>query len=192
MRILGIDPGLNATGYGVIATSQDRIEVVAAGAITPSARQPLAQRLLHLYDALTDIIRATTPELTVLESSFTHHRFVTTSAMMAHARSVALVTSAQQRLAVVEYLPTRIKKALTGYGAASKEQVARAVGMWIGARNRSWSSDTTDALALAIAHAHIGQTEPLMRSYRPAARGRRPELPPSLAAAIVEQSDVQV
>ena len=191
MRILGIDPGLNATGYGVIATTQRRIEVIAAGAITPSARQPLAQRLLCLYDALTEIIRTTTPELTVLESSFTHHRFVTTSAMMAHARSVALLTSAQQRIAVVEYLPTRIKKALTGYGAASKEQVARAVGMWIGVRDRSWSSDTTDALALAIGHAHIGQAEPLMRGYRPAARGRRPALPPALQAAIVEQTHVQ-
>ena len=155
MVIMGIDPGLNATGYGVIATQPDRLQVVAAGVIRPSARQPLAKRVQHLYEALAHVIDAHQPTLAVLESLYTHHQYLTTAALMAHARGVACLASAQRGVEVVEYLPTRVKKALTGYGSASKEQVSRAVGMWLGVDAGEWSSDTTDALALAIAHAHI-------------------------------------
>lgn len=162
MRILGIDPGLHATGYGVITAQSGRVEVVAAGAIRPSSLQPLGQRLLDLYQGLTAVIQTHHPAIAVLEGVFTHYQHLTTAAMMAHARGVACLVSAQHELELVDYLPTRVKKALTGNGHASKEQVARVVGVWLGGRDPSWSSDATDALALAIAHAHISQS-PLSR-----------------------------
>ena len=152
---MGIDPGLNATGYGVIAVSSDRMQIVSAGAVHPPQRLPIGRRLRCLYDGLEQAITTHQPELVILESLYTHHQYLTTAALMAHARGMACLLSAQHGLELVEYLPTRIKKALTGYGSASKEQVARAVGMWLGVDSTAWSSDATDALALAIAHAHI-------------------------------------
>ena len=157
MRILGIDPGLNATGYGVIVAESGRVQLIAAGALKPSARQPLGARLSYLYAELDQLIRAHQPTIAVLEGLYTHHEFLTTAALMGHARGVACLVSAQRGLEVIEYLPTRVKKSLTGNGYASKEQVARVVGMWLGRRDPSWSSDATDGLALAIAHAHISQ-----------------------------------
>ena len=169
MSILGVDPGLNATGYGVIEAQGTRLVVVEAGTIRPSARQSLAQRLLSLYNALAQVIDTHRPSLTVLESLYTHHEYLTTSTLMAHARGVACLLSAQRGLTVVEYLPTRVKKALTGYGTASKEQVARMVGQWLGRSDASWSSDATDALALAIAHVHVSQhgiAQPSRKGHR--------------------------
>jgi len=153
MRILGIDPGLNATGYGVIAVDGSRLQLVAAGTIRPPARGALSRRLLVLYDALAKTIDAHQPTIAVLEAIYTHHQYLTTAAMMAHARGVACLVSAQRGLEVIDYLPTRVKKALTGHGAASKQQVSRMVGQRLGTHETSWSADATDALALAITHA---------------------------------------
>jgi len=153
--ILGVDPGLNATGYGVITAAPDRLQVLAAGAIRPPARQPLAERLHDLHVALTKVVRAQHPQLLVLEALFTHQAYLTTAALMAHARGVVCLVGAEQALQVIEYLPKRVKKAVTGNGAASKDQVSRAVGMWLDVDASGWASDVTDALALAIAHAHM-------------------------------------
>ena len=187
MRILGIDPGLNATGYGVIETAAAGSAVIAAGVIRPNPKQPLAQRILALYDALAQVVEASHPDLTVLEACFTHHAYLSTAAMMAHARSVALLLSAQRSLTVAEYPPARVKKALTGNGAASKAQVARAVGLWLGLSSLPWSADTTDALALAVTHAHMGRVhqDGVVRPAR--GTGRRPAMPPALAQAIAAQ-----
>ncbi|MBI4354753.1 MAG: crossover junction endodeoxyribonuclease RuvC [Candidatus Omnitrophica bacterium] len=157
MVILGIDPGLNATGYGLISTDAGRLQVVDAGVIHPSPRQPLGARLQQLYDVLAKVMASHQPSIGVLEGLYTHHTYLTTATLMAHARGVVCLAMASHHLEQVDYLPTRVKKALTGNGAASKEQVARMVSTWLGVTNRSWSSDTTDALALAIAHAHITQ-----------------------------------
>lgn len=155
MIILGVDPGLNATGYGLIAASPDRLQIVAAGVITPPAKQPISRRLRQLHEALDRIIALRRPGLMVIEALFTHHQYLTTAALMAHARGVACLAAAQHQLPLVEYLPTRVKKAVTGYGVASKQQISKAVGMWLGVDASEWAADVTDALALAITHAHI-------------------------------------
>jgi len=163
MRIMGIDPGLNATGYGVIIAEPGGVQLVGAGVIRPPIRQPFAKRLLTLYDALADVIETYHPRLTVLESLYTHHQYVTTATLMAHARGIVSLISAQHNLSLVEYSPTRVRKALTGNGSASKEQVARVVYTWLGVQESSWSSDATDALALAIAHAQISKAPVIER-----------------------------
>ena len=155
MVILGIDPGLNATGYGVISVQAGQLQVVDAGAIRPSPRQPLGARLSRLYEALGKIMTAHQPSVAVLEALYTHHEYLTTASLMAHARGAVCLALAHHQVPQVDYLPTRMKKALTEKGSASKEQVARMVGTWLGREVSGWSADTTDALALAIVHAHI-------------------------------------
>ena len=155
MVILGIDPGLNVTGYGVINASDRRLQFVTAGDIRPPRTKPLPERLDVLHRALSRLVSRQHPETIVLEMVFSHHSYVNTAARMAHARGVACLVAQQHHVPLVEYPTARVKKALTGRGGAEKEQVARMVAQWIGVSDPSWSYDATDALALAIAHAHM-------------------------------------
>lgn len=154
MVIIGIDPGLNATGYGIIQ-AHPKLQIVTAGDLRPPRRVPLAERLAFLHGRLTEMIEQYHPQRMVLESIFTHQRYVATAAMMAHARGVACLAAQQHGLSVAEYPPAQVKKSLTGNGMASKDQVARMVAEWLGYSDSSWSADATDALALAIVHAQI-------------------------------------
>jgi crossover junction endodeoxyribonuclease RuvC len=155
MVILGIDPGLNATGYGIMEAGPTQLRVISAGDIRPPRKWPLAQRLEFIHAALSRLISRYHPETVVLEKLFTHHHHVTTAALMAHARGVACLAVQEHGLPLAEYPPTQVKKSLTGNGSASKEQVARMVGQWLHYADASWSVDATDALALAIVHAHV-------------------------------------
>ena len=155
MIILGVDPGLNATGYGIIEMDGKHPRVLSAGAICPPRRQALARRLEFLHHELTTLIARYRPVIMVLEMLFTHHTYVNTAALMAHARGVACLAAQEHGLALAEYPPARIKKALTGNGNASKAQVARMVGQWLKADDPSLSADATDALALALAHTQM-------------------------------------
>jgi crossover junction endodeoxyribonuclease RuvC len=154
MIVLGVDPGLNTTGYGIMRVESDALRMVAAGEIR-LPREALSVRLTHLHDAIEKLISRFRPTTMVLEAVFTHRTYVSTAALMAHARGVACLVGQQHGLTIVEYSPARVKKALTGNGNASKTQVARMVGQWLGRDDPSLSADATDALALAIAHAHM-------------------------------------
>ena len=165
MVIVGIDPGLNATGYGSIRTEGRRVHFIAAGDIRPPRSRPLAERLQHLHLALAELLSAQRPDVVVLEMVYTHQSYVNTAALMAHARGIACLVTQQHRVPLMEYSPARVKKALTGRGAASKDQVAQMVTQWLGIRDPAWSYDATDALALAIAHTHM-MGQPQMRSDR--------------------------
>lgn len=183
MVILGIDPGLNVTGYGAIAAADRQLELIDAGDIRPPRGKPLPQRLEFLHAALSELIKRRHPQAIVLEMVFSHERYVGTAAMMAHARGIACLAAEQHHVPLVEYPPARVKKALTGRGAATKDQVARMVAQWIGSRESSWSFDATDALALAIAHAHMESQHQRADSLRPARRHRR-GLPAALSQRI--------
>ena len=155
MVILGIDPGLQATGYGVLTCSASALRVITAGDIRPPRAELLARRLAFIHEALSRIMARYHPQTVVLEKLFTHHHHVTTAALMAHARGVACLAAQEHGAILAEYPPTQVKKALVGHGRASKEQVARMVGQWLRHADASWSADATDALALAIVHAQI-------------------------------------
>lgn len=185
MRILGIDPGLHATGFGVIDASGNSLRLIDAGAIRPSPRKRLPNRLGQLYDGLKQVIISHHPQMMAVESVYTHHEFVTTAALMAHARGVVCLLCDQHGMELAEYLPNRIKKALTGHGTASKEQVSRAVGMWLSLDTSSWASDVTDALALAIAHAHVAVSPVSGTALKVSdTAGVRRRLPAALAKAL--------
>lgn len=155
MIILGIDPGLNATGYGILETLRDHLRFIAAGDIRPPKKEPLPRRLGAIHDELLRLMGRYRPDTIVLEKIFTHYRHVTTATLMAHARGVACLVAQEHGLPLAEYPPTQIKKSLTGSGHASKTQVARMVGHWLQQADGAWSADATDALALAIVHAHV-------------------------------------
>ena len=154
MVVLGVDPGLNATGVGVILADGERWSVVHAGELRPP-KGTLPERLEFIHSGLTKLIRQAKPATMVLESVFTHERYLNTAAKMAHARGVACLCAQEQGLALAEYPPARIKKAVTGNGNASKDQVARMMTQWLGRLDAGLSSDATDALALAVAHVHM-------------------------------------
>ena len=159
MVILGIDPGLTATGYGLIEVGAGRMRFIAAGEIRPARTDLLAERLECIHTRLSELFQRYQPEMAVLEKLFTHHGHVTTAALMAHARGMACLAAQAHGVPLAEYLPTQVKKSLTGNGHASKEQIARMVGQWLGTQDPAWSADATDALALAIVHAHIGRQQ---------------------------------
>ena len=151
---MGVDPGLNATGYGLLEIGSGRLRLVAAGDIRPPRHEPLEERLGIIRDALSDLIVRHHPDTVVLEKLFTHHAHVTTAALMGHARGAACLAARDHGLPLAEYPPTQVKKSLTGRGHATKDQVARMVGQRLGVPGADWSADASDALALAIVHAH--------------------------------------
>ena len=157
MVILGVDPGLNATGFGVLDVLPSGLRVLAAGAIRPPRARPLADRLEVIYAGLSELLMRHRPATVVLEQVFTHSRFVAAATLIGHARGVACLAARTHRVPLAEYAPARAKKALTGAGQATKEQVARMVAHWLGSRDPSWSLDATDALALAIVHARLSR-----------------------------------
>ena len=155
MVVLGIDPGLNVTGYGIMSVNDAQLHMMAAGDIRVPRGKPLTHRLAFLHDELSQLIARYRPTIMVLETVFTHQRYMATAALIAHARGVACLAAHEHGLAFAEYSPARVKKALSGNGRASKAQVARMVGQWLGRDDASLSADATDALALAIAHVHM-------------------------------------
>ena len=157
MVIFGVDPGLHATGYGIIQTAGTVPQLIAAGDIRPPRQRTLGERLEIIHVELSQLLHRFPPDIVVLEKLFTHHAHVTTATLMAHARGVACLVAQEQGVPLAEYLPRQVKQSITGSGAASKAQVARMVGQWLPDADPHWSSDATDALALALVHAHIGR-----------------------------------
>lgn len=155
MIILGIDPALTITGYGVIKLCGKEPVLLEAGIVTTSPRQAITARLDRIYQAIFKLISDTKPDVAVLEKLYAHHRHPTTAYILGQARGVICLACARSNLAVVEYAATRIKKAIVGQGLASKYQVQRMVAGTFGLTKLPKYTDVTDALALAIAHGSI-------------------------------------
>ena len=153
MVIMGVDPGLHATGYGFLEAGA-RLRFLAAGEIRPPRALPIEQRLGLIRDGLAALMSRHHPDAVVLEKLFTHHAHVTTAALMGHARGAACLAVRDCGVPLAEYPPTQVKKSVTGRGHASKDQVGRMVSTWLGVPDPGWSHDAADALALAIMHAH--------------------------------------
>ncbi|MDQ6767749.1 MAG: crossover junction endodeoxyribonuclease RuvC [Candidatus Eremiobacteraeota bacterium] len=171
MRILGLDPSLNATGYGVVECHGSAMHLIEGGVIVPARSTDLSLRLAELQRGLADVILSLRPEVMVIEEVFSQTAYPRTAIMMAHARGALVCTAALKGMPVFNYSATAVKRALVGNGLASKDQVAAMVVQVLRLRRRPSPADVTDALALAIAHAR--------RSLRPsngaveAARSRR-------------------
>ncbi|PIV39568.1 MAG: crossover junction endodeoxyribonuclease RuvC [Candidatus Omnitrophica bacterium CG02_land_8_20_14_3_00__42_8] len=155
MRILGIDPGLGITGYGLIEADGNNVRLIEAGVIRSNAKDKMEKRLAGIYKKVTDLIKDTMPEAVVLEELYSHYKHPKTSILMAHGRGAICLAVEHRNVALVNYPTTKIKKAITGRGRASKEQMQRTVASLLGLKNPPEPFDITDALALAITHANI-------------------------------------
>jgi len=152
---LGVDPALTITGYGVIEDNNNGLSLVEAGIITTSAKQVLPDRLERIYLAVSSLIKDTRPQVMVVEKLYAHYRHPTTAYILGQARGVICLTCAREKLPLVEYAATRIKKAIVGRGLASKYQVQRMVVGVLNLNKLPKYTDVTDALALAIAYSYI-------------------------------------
>lgn len=159
MRILGIDPALSVTGYGVIDVKRGRISLVEAGVIRTLQQAPLTERLNKIYLAVVKLILDTKPDAAVLEKLYAHYRHPTTAYLLGQARGVIILACAKNNLPVEEYAATRIKKAIVGEGLASKFQVQKIVIGLLNLKSAPKFMDVTDALALAIAHSYINKVK---------------------------------
>ena len=155
MRILGIDPGLAITGYGLIDSCGNNVKLMEAGIIRSSAKDKMEKRLAGIYKKVMNLIKDTMPEAVVLEELYSHYKHPKTSILMAHGRGAICLAVEHSNVALVNYPTTKIKKATTGRGRASKEQVQRTVASLLGLKKPPEPVDVTDALALAITHANI-------------------------------------
>jgi crossover junction endodeoxyribonuclease RuvC len=157
MRIIGIDPALHTTGFGIIDWDGEHFALVAAGTITTDPRQPHLKRLERIYSCTTKLLEEYTPDAMVLEKLYAHHHHPATAYVLGQARGVICLACAGSGLPLVEYAATRVKKALTGKGLASKLQVQKMVASMLGLASLPAKYDVTDALALAIAFCHLGR-----------------------------------
>ena len=172
MRIFGIDPGSVRTGYGCIETSGTRCALVCSGAIVPPARSAFPQRLQILHHELTVRLSDAHPDCVAIESLF-HGLNARSAFALAHARGVLLLAATQQGLPVVEYAPAEVKRAVVGFGRAEKLQVQQMVTMLLGLEAPPRLLDVSDALAVALCHAHTASAMVPQADATPFARGRR-------------------
>jgi crossover junction endodeoxyribonuclease RuvC len=158
MRVLGVDPGLEATGYGVIErTDTGDVRLLEAGVIRTETRIPLAERLVTISREIRQVIADLRPAVLVLEELYSAYKHPRTAIVMGHARGVICLAAAEAGLPVVGYAPARIKQAVVGSGRASKDQVGRMVTLKLGLTQVPEPDDVTDALAVALTHCEMGR-----------------------------------
>jgi crossover junction endodeoxyribonuclease RuvC len=152
MRILGVDPGLQITGYAVIESGPRICEAGVINSKEGQTRAELAPRLLALYNGIVEVIEQFQPGVAVVEQLYAHYQHPRTAILMAHARGVIFLAAARQNIPVISYNATRIKKTITGSGRAGKEQVQRTIQRELGLDKPPEPPDVADALAAALCH----------------------------------------
>ncbi len=152
MRLLGLDPGLRCTGWGVIEAEGNRLVHVANGAISSDAKRTLAERLVQLHEGVLQVIETWSPVAAAVEEVFVNKNPASTL-KLGQARGVVMLAPASRGLPVAEYAARRVKQSVVGTGAAAKGQVEAMVAMLLAGCEIN-GSDAADALAVAICHAH--------------------------------------
>ena len=155
MRILGIDPGLITTGYGVVEMKAGGVKILEAGTIEPNTKDLFEQRLLKIHLHITTILQAYHPDVVVLEKLYSHYKHPATSAVLGHVRGVICLSVGQQKITLVEQSVKRIRKALIGNGNATKTQMQGFVKRLLNIKSEGFKLDASDALSLALGQAHM-------------------------------------
>jgi crossover junction endodeoxyribonuclease RuvC len=175
VRIFGIDPGSERTGYGCVETDGSRHRIVVCGAISSPASTAFSDRLLAIHTGLSALLADCRPQAVAIESLFFATN-VRSALKLGHARGVAMLAAAEAGVPVVEYTPAEIKRAVVGYGRAEKPQVQQMVKLLLGLPAVPSPHDAADALAIAICHAHshrLGRLGSMARSRSKAAASWR-------------------
>ena len=152
IRIIGIDPGLRSTGWGVIDSTGSKLQFVAAGTVRSNGKAMLSERLLQIHDGLVSVIHSHLPLEAAVEHTFVN-KDASATLKLGQARGIAMLVPAQAGLQVAEYAPNAVKKAVIGVGHGDKGQIKLMVGMLL-SKTQYDSDDAADALAIAICHAH--------------------------------------
>ena len=152
IRILGIDPGLQRTGWGVIECAGTKLTHLAHGIVTSTPKAALADRLREIHQGLTSVILAHAPATIAIEETFVNVNGQATL-KLGQARGVAMLAAAEAEVPIAEYSPNKVKKSVVGAGHAGKEQVGLMIGVLLPGANVE-QADAADALAIAITHAH--------------------------------------
>jgi len=155
MRILGIDPGLITTGYGVVEIKSGSAKILEVGTIEPNVKDPFEKRLLKIHLHITTIIQAHHPDMVVLEKLYAHYKHPATATVLGHVRGVICLSVAQQKVELVEQSVKRIRKALIGNGNATKIQIQEFVKRLLNIKSAGFKLDASDALSLALGQAHM-------------------------------------
>ena len=154
MVILGIDPGINITGYGVLECAEKvQPRLLEAGVIRTRASERREKRILSIYEGLCEVVDEFQPAVVAVEELYSHYKHPRTAIVMGHARGMIYLVAAQHEILLVTYAATRIKNAVTGYGHASKKQVQEMIRQSLGLGEGRCPADATDALAAALCHA---------------------------------------
>ena len=166
MRILGLDPGLRHTGWGIVVSRDNRLSHVASGTISTDAKATTAARLTQLYHAIDDLIATHRPDAAAVEEVFVNKNPASTL-KLGQARGVVIMVPALRAIPVAEYAANLVKKSVVGSGHATKEQIAMMVATLLPGSTPD-GPDAADALAVAICHAHHARTRNLwVASSRP-------------------------
>ncbi|HNQ51231.1 MAG: crossover junction endodeoxyribonuclease RuvC [Candidatus Omnitrophica bacterium] len=152
MKILGIDPALQTTGYGIIDTAGARPAHIVSGTLATRPDDPMEERLDSIYTQVSSVIERFKPDAAVLEKVFVHHGHTTTAFLLGQARGTIILACSHKGIPVAEYAATQVKKAVVGRGHATKQQVQRMVISFLSMKQVPRAYDVTDALALALTH----------------------------------------
>lgn len=152
MKVLGVDPGLRITGYGLVSTDYEIPQLIEAGVIRSTVSLTLEQRLMELYNGFEEVVKEFHPDVLSVEELYSHYNHPRTAVIMGHARGVFFLAASMVNIPVFSYSPTRIKKSLTGIGHATKEQIARMVRTNLNCSEFNATNDVTDAIAAALCH----------------------------------------
>jgi crossover junction endodeoxyribonuclease RuvC len=155
IRILGIDPGLRRTGWGVIAVAGNALSYVDSGSLMTDERETLAARLLVIHNGLREVVDAHAPDEAAVEATFVN-RDAAATLKLGQARGIAMLVPALAGLQVAEYAPNLVKKTIVGAGHGEKAQIRMMIGVLLPRANPG-SEDAADALAIAVCHAHHRQ-----------------------------------
>ena len=160
-RILGIDPGLNTTGYAVVdffVDAQQQNKIVEAGVVRSSRKGSLSTRLGEIFGGIQEIVQQFSPEQVALEDLYSHYKQPQTAIIMGHARGVICLAAQQAELEVVAYSATQIKKIITGSGHAAKWQIQEAIKREFKLKKTPEPNDVADALAIAVCHGYLSRS----------------------------------
>lgn len=156
VRVLGIDPGLNITGYGVIECAGGTLRVIEAGVVRGKTRDSLPARLAEIFTGVTEVIAALKPTTVAIEQLYSHYERARTAILMGHARGVICLAAEQAGLPIANYNATQVKRILTGNGRAPKLQMQQAIVRELRLSAVPEPPDVADALAVAVTHWYLG------------------------------------
>ena len=164
-RVLGIDPGLNTTGYAVLDLDGGRPRLREAGVVRSRSRSPLERRLADIHEGTSELIASLRPQVMALEMLFSHYARPRTAILMGHARGVICLAAAAASIPVQHYAATQVKKMLTGSGRATKKQIQLAICREFALTQPPDPPDVADAMAIALCHYYMCRNEANFRDH---------------------------